>query len=166
MTLSNADLDRIEAFRTFIEDSVSADERYGAAARHDREDGSTVATRFSAGPTCWFEVAVRPLIPQVRVGFLTDDRWKSEETEQAIQDSGDNMHEFVEIGFEEAGLEWPNPPVERYREGGKYFYFATPLTIDDLTDLDQETVRNKTLRMLEGYLIAFGPMISVGEDED
>ena len=165
MPLSEQDRDRIEAFRTFIADSVATDDRYGPAARHDREDGSTLATRWHAGPSCWFEIAVRPLIPQVRVGFLTEDRWKSEELEQAIQDSGDTMSEFVGVAMEDAGLDWPEPPVEHYREGGQYFYFATPLTIEELRDLDSDEVRDKTLRMLEGYLIAFGPAIAIEGDE-
>lgn len=154
----------VDAFRSFVEDTCAHDDRYGAAERHDRKDGSTLATRLAAGESCWFEVAVRPLIPQVRVGFVTDDRWKSEEIEQAIQDSGDTMEEFVGIAFEEAGLDWDEPPVEHYREAGQFFYFATPLDLEHLADLDEERIRNKTLRMLEGYLIAFGPVI-VSEEE-
>jgi len=166
MPMTEVDRTIVEAFRTYIEDAVEADERYGPKQRHDREDGSTLATRFSAGPNCWFEVSVRPLIPQLRVGFLTDDRWKSEELEQHIQDSGDTMQEFVGLGFEEAGLPWPEPPVEHYREGGTYFYFATPLQLDEVADLESDRIRDKTLRMLEGYMIAFGPAIDVEEDVD
>jgi len=165
MALSEQDLERIESFRDFVETSCAGDDRYGSPSRHDREDGSILATRFEAGPQCWFEMAIRPNIPQIRVGFLTDDRWKSEEIEQAIEDSGDTMQEFVELGFEEAGLEWPDPIVEHFREAGKYFYFSTPLTLDELAGLDQDEVRNKALRMLEGYLIAFGPAIVVEEEE-
>ena len=71
----------------------------------------------------------------------------------------------VELGFEDAGLTWEEPTVEHYRDGGKFFYFATPLTLEDLEDLEQEEVRNKALRMLEGYLLAFGPALEV-DDED
>lgn len=166
MALQNDQRERIASFREYIEHAVATDDRYGRAARHDREDESTLATQFAAAPSCWFEVALRPFIPQIRVGFLTDDRWKSEEIEQAIQDSGDSMEEFVELGFEEAGLDWEEPTVEHYRDGGKYFYFATPLTLDDLEDLDQEEVRNKALKMLEGYLLAFGPALEVDDAED
>ncbi len=164
MTLEEAAMNTIEAFRQYIEDSVAIDDRYGVASRNDRADGSTPATRFAVGESCWFEVAVRPLIPQVRVGFVTRDRWKSEECEQAIQDSGESMGEFVGLGFGEAGLDWEEPPVEHYREGEADFYFATPLEVEDLVDLDTEEVRNKVLRMLEGYLIAFGSLIEVKEE--
>jgi len=166
MPLTEQDRETMEAFRTFIQDSIAPDDRYGAARRHDRDDESLLAVRFEAGPSCWFEVAVRPTIPQVRVGFLTSDRWKSEECEQAIQDSGDSMNEFVGTGFEEAGLDWPEPPVEHFREAGQFFYFATALPIDELRDLDLDETRDKTLRMLEGYLIAFGPAIAIEDAEE
>jgi len=166
MPLSDEQRERIAAFRTYIADAVGNDDRYGPATRCDREDESTLAMRFAAGPSCWFEIALRPSIPQIRVGFLTDDRWRSEELEQAIQDSGDTMEEFVEVGFEEAGLAWEEPPVEHYRDSGKYFYFATPLALEDLDELEQESLRSKVLRMLDGYLIAFGPVLEADDDDE
>ncbi len=165
MALDEESRATIEAFRAYIEDAVAGDERYGQAERLDRDDESTLATRFQAGDSCWLEVAVRPLIPQVRVGLLTDDRWKSEEIEQGIQDSGDTMEAFVGLGFAEAGLDWSLPPVEHYREGEQCFYFATPLEIEELPDLDWEEPRNKVIRMLEGYLIAFGPFVVIDEED-
>ncbi|MBI1827418.1 MAG: hypothetical protein HY287_08970 [Planctomycetes bacterium] len=164
MPLSEQDRSRIESFRNFIEESTARDDRYGTASRVDREDGSTLATRFQGSKSCWLEVAIRPLIPQIRVGFLTNDRWKSEECEQTIEDSGDTMNEFVGSAFEDAGLEWPEPPVEHYREGGEFFYFATPLKLDELADLGTQEVRDKAVLMLEGYLIAFGPAITVDDE--
>lgn len=164
MAFSEEDHEVIEAFRTYIEDSVANDDRYGACKRLDRDDASTLALRFEATPTCWFEVALRPLIPQIRVAFLTNDRWLSEELEQAIQDSGDSMEEFVGVGMNEAGLDWDEPPVEHYRDGGEFFYFATPLVIEELPDLERDQVRNKVVRMLEGYLIAFGPALTDDEE--
>ena len=166
MPLDELSRGRIDTFRGYIEESVSNDERYGAAHRHDREDESTLATRFEFGPSCWFEVTLRPMIPQIRVGFLTDDRSRSEEVEQAIKKSDGTIEQFVEIGFMEAGLDWKDPVVERYCEGEDYFYFSTPLALDELGDLDWPEVRNKTLRMLEGYLITFGPAIAVEEEEE
>jgi len=165
MALDERNRETVEAFREYIEDAVAGDERYGDAERDDREDDSTLASRFRAGGSCSLEVAVRPLVPQIRVGLLTDDRWKSEEIEQGIQDSGDTMEEFVGLGFAEAGLDWNEPPVEHYREGGKYFYFATPMEVDELPDLDRDELRNKVLRMLEGYLVAFGPFVIIDEEE-
>lgn len=145
----------IADFRGWIEHHVNGTVNWGHAERHDREDGSMLATRWPAGEHVWYEVAVRPLLPQVRVSILTDDRWSSEELEQTIEDSGDTMSEFVELGFETAGLEWPAPPVEHYREHAQFFYFATPLDLTAVTDVADEAIRRKVLQMLEGYYHAF-----------
>src|SRR5262245_12934879 len=131
MGITAAQREQVEAFRTSFEDVFRDDPRFAGSHRHDREDGSTLATRWvsEANPQVWFEIAVRPLIPQVRAGILTDDRWKSEDLEGKIEESGDSMSEFVEMGFHEAGLEWLEPTVEHYREEMKYFYFATAFEI-------------------------------------
>jgi hypothetical protein len=157
MAITDQQLKLVAGFREWIETSAAGDKRFGERSRDDRDDGSTLATRWQAAPDLWFELAVRPLLPQVRVGILTTDRWKSEELEQRIEDSGETMHEFVESGFTEAGLDWVEPPVEHYRDQGKYYYFATPLDLDSLDALADEPVRRKTALMLLGYAIAFGP---------
>lgn len=166
MALPRHDRQSIEAFREYVEDSVAEDERYGTATRHDAVDESVLATRFEAGPSCWFEISLRPLIPQLRVGFLTRDRAMGEDIEQALHELGGTVEGLVASSFAEAGLDWPDPVVERGSEGEEGHYFTTPLNIEDLFDLDFEQIRNKAVRMLEGYLIAFGPAIEVGEFEE
>lgn len=165
MSLTEQQIEHCEAFRNYVEGSASTDERYGPVQRHDREDQSLLASRFEMAPQCWLEVALRPFVPQVRIGFVTTDRWKSEDAESMIEDSGDSMPEFVGVGFNDAGLDWDEPPVEHFREAGQFFYFATPLEIEDLRELDSDALRDKALRMLEGYLIAFGPTMVVEEDK-
>lgn len=142
-------------FRDHIESALAPDEAFGPPIRHDREDGSTLATRWVMEEHVWFELAVRPTLPQMRVGILTDDRWRSEDFEQLIEDSGDTMQEFVELGFETAGLEWLEPPVEHYREHGQFFYFATPVDLKELAQLADEAIRDQAVRMLRGYQLAF-----------
>ncbi len=156
MALSDTQRKLILDFRTWVETHAAAGLGAGAPERQDREDDSTLATRWAGGEQLWYELTVRPFLPQVRVGVLTDDRWKSEEFEQKIEDSGDTMSEFLEVGFETAGLTWASPPVEHYREHGKYFYFATPLELGSLDDLAGDAVRLKAVQMLEGYRHAFG----------
>jgi hypothetical protein len=167
MPLSEDDVELIEAFRAYIEDFVAADDRYGPSSRVSSDDESITACRFEAGPSSWFEVAVHHTTPQVRVGFLTMDTSVGDEVEQAIQDAGGTLNGYVGGGFVDAGLDWPDPPVEQLHEPGEYSYFATPLEIDDFGDLDFADIRGKVVRMLEGYLIAFGPEIALeAEDEE
>ena len=70
----------------------------------------------------------------------------------------------VEPEITAADIDWDEPPVEHYRDGGEFFYFATPLVIEELPDLERDQVRNKVVRMLEGYLIAFGPALTDDEE--
>jgi hypothetical protein len=154
--------EQVQACRAWFDQQYAGDPRFAVASRHDRSDGSMLATRWASrdNPRVWFEVAIRPFIPQIRVGILTDDRWKSEDFEEKIEESGDTMREFVEMGFEEAGLEWINPPVEHFREEMKYFYFATALDLNSVGQLSDQAVRTKARQMLEGYHKAFGPFLA------
>ncbi len=162
MVVPSEDQNRIEAFRVYLEDTVATDDRYGAAVR---EDSATVlATRFYEGSACWFEVALFPSAKQLRVGFFTTDPAINTDCEQVIVESGETSVRFVGQAFEEAGLDWPSPPVEHGQEGNAHFY-VTPVNFDEMIDLDSDELRDKAIRMLEGYLIAFGPALGAEEAE-
>lgn len=160
--LTQAQTTQVENLRNWIEGKLASDERFDDGERVDRRDGSTLATRWrtAANPNVFVELAIRPFIPQVRVAIATDNRWKSEDFEEKIQESGDTMSEFVEMGFEDAGLEWEEPIVEHYREEAKYFYFATPIETVSIDEFADEGLRIKLLRMIEGYHHAFGPYLA------
>lgn len=159
MALSPSDHQHVERFRSAFEQRFSADARFGPVTREDRPDGALLSSRFAVGPSLWLEMAVRPFIPQVRAGITTDDRWKNEELEEKIEETGDTMSEFIEMGFEEAGLTWRNPPVEHFREHGKYFIFSTALDVPGLADLSNSDLMDKLARMFEGYRHAFARAI-------
>lgn len=166
MSLDPAERDLVRTFRDQLEDRFARDPRFSGSARHDREDESTLATRFALAENLWIEVCLRPSIPQIRVGILTNDRWLRESLEQLIEDSGDTMSEFVELAFDEAGLTWIDPPVEHYRDEDKNFYFATGLEIDSLSVLNESSLFAKTSQMLEGYYEAFKPAIRAASVND
>lgn len=161
MAISQEDRTQVEAFRTYIEDTVATDDRYGEAVRADND--KVFASRFFEGTTTWFEVAILPSQKEVRVGFFTTDEAINQDCEQVIAESGETAVRFVGQALEEAGLDWASPSIEHGRDGQAHFY-ATPLKLDDLRDLDSDEVRDKAIRMLEGYLIAFGPAIGPEED--
>ncbi|HNQ24189.1 MAG TPA: hypothetical protein PKK06_13965 [Phycisphaerae bacterium] len=155
MPLSDWDAATIEEFRTYIESMVSGDERYGPAQRADAADDSEFASRFALGSYGAVEMAIHPSGPQVRVGFLTTDKARDEEIEQGIQEAGETVSQFVGLGFHDAGLGWYDPPVERYRDD-RGFHFTTAFQLDELDALATPEIRDWVLRMLEGYVIAFG----------
>ncbi len=162
MALSSEDRDRVESFRIYLEDTVATDDRYGPTVREDTD--TVLAMRFYEGTSCWFEIALLPAEKQVRVGFFTNDASINTDCEQVIAESGETAVRFVGQAFEEAGLDWPSPTVEHGKERDASYY-ATPVTFDDMIDLDSDELRDKALRMLEGYLIAFGPALGAEEGE-
>lgn len=155
MPLSNEEQSLVREFRDAFERRYDGDPRFRSVTREDRPDGSTLSTRFEVAPSLWLEMALRPEIPQLRAGLLTDDRWKNEDLEDAIEETGDTMSEFIELGFDEAGLEWPHPPVEHYRDQGKYFCFSTAFELGGLADLRSPATASKLVGMFEGYYAAF-----------
>ncbi|MFQ5590281.1 MAG: hypothetical protein ACE5HE_03865 [Phycisphaerae bacterium] len=166
MPLSEGDSELLYGFLAYIEGSVEGDDRYGRVSRVSNSDGSTIASRFEAGPHGWLEVAVHAAVPSVRVAYLTLGEALASEVEQAIRDAAGTPSAHISESFREAGLDWPDPPVEHGQLPGEYSYFATSLDIDDLGDLDFNDVRGKVVRMLEGYLIAFGADFIFDDAED
>ncbi len=164
--MTERDQESVDLFREYIEDAVATDERYGPAVRHDTENESMLITRFEAGPGCWFIMAINPSVPKVRVGFLIDDPAVYDEIRQWLDEMDEPVEAVLAASFAEAGLDWTDPPVEGACEIGACSCFNTPLELEDALDFDGEQVRNKVLRMLEGYLIAFGPAVIVAEPED
>ena len=146
----------IHGFRRWLVEMLAGEADFRNHQTYDREDESTLADRWAVGESVWIEAAIRPLLPQIRVGLFTDDRWKSEELEQKIEESGDTMEEFVGFGFDDAGLDWEEPPVEHYRTGTKHFYFATPVDIESLDVLADAELRATVIQMVRGYRQAFG----------
>lgn len=155
MALSQTELDVVASFRGRFEEHYAGDARFGEVSRVDREDGSQCSTRFQVADDVWLDLTVRPGIPQLRAGIVTDDRWKNEELEDAIEETGDSMSEFVELGFDEAGLDWAEPPVEHYREDGKYFIFATAFEAESVAALGDDAVFDRIRRIFDGYYEAF-----------
>ncbi len=155
MQLSAADDQRLQKFRDAFEARFAGDARFRRVLRQDREDRSTLLSHFEVADQLWMELMIRPFVPQLRAGVVTTDRWRNEDLEERIEESGDTMEEFVEMGFEEAGLEWIEPPVQHRREDGTRFCFATALDLSSPAELETPAVFDKIVRMFEGYYHAF-----------
>lgn len=160
MALTAQDSKIVADFRAALDRKLAGDPRFGTPQREDRVDGSHLVSRYSVGEKLWLEVIARPAIPQLKIGIMTDDRWTNEELEEAIEETGDTMEEFIESGFDEAGLDWPEPVVEHYRDQGKYFCFHTALDLKSLTELGAEATMMRVMQMLNGYAIAFAKPIN------
>ncbi len=159
MQLSAADRQRIQQFRQRLTDHYAGDPRVLAVSSEDRPDDSTLSTRLQVSEHIWLDLTIRPFLPHLRGGIMTDDRWANEELEEAIEETGDEMGEFIEASFDAVGLEWKNPLVEHYRDQGKYFYFATAHDLGSLARIDAPETFERARLMIEGYYDAFASRI-------
>jgi hypothetical protein len=141
----------VESFRGGVE--ALAGTRLGLSGLHreDRDDGWILVSRWDADRRSWYELSIRPTIPQVRVGIVTEDPERDRDLAKMIEEAGLTVPEFVELAFRRAGLDWPSPPVEHYREAGARYCLTTPLDLQSLEDLSGEAMRGKVLGMLDGY---------------
>ena len=74
MAVDEAARSKIESFRRRFREKYAGDARFLGIEDADREDGSALATRFRVADHLWLEVCLRPHIPQLRAGIVTDDQ--------------------------------------------------------------------------------------------
>ncbi|MFQ5463293.1 MAG: hypothetical protein ACE5E5_11790 [Phycisphaerae bacterium] len=168
MTITSEQSEIVDAFLDYLDGEFSGDERYGPAERYDRKDESSRALRFSLGPNCWIEAAVRPAVPEVRVGFVTDERSIFDEILNLLADAEETPSENLERALADAGLPWEDPVVDQETIDERFHRFSTPLKLEVLDDLDLGfmKVRSKVPKMIEAYLVAFGSAIVMDMDDD
>jgi hypothetical protein len=162
MPVTPEDRERIESFRAYVEDSLASDDRYGPAVRHDEPERYRFASRWTVAPSCWFEMSINASPPEIRVTFMTSEAARNESIEASIQESGQKTDDYVGNAFEDAGLDWPSPVVEHLPQDNLFAY-STTLRLEELRDLDDDEIRDRVLRMLEGYMIAFAAALAVEE---
>jgi len=155
MIVTEDQLRMVNDFREWMESAVSGILQKDDFERHDHQDRSAFINRWMIQKHIWHEITIRPSLPQVRVGIMTDDPYRHNDFKQLIDGSGDTMQEFIQEGFASAGLEWRNPPVHNYCEQGVRYYISTPLDLRSVDQLVEELIRNKMLEMVQGYQIAF-----------
>jgi len=168
MAITSEQSEIVDAFLDFLDGEFSGDERYGPAERYERKDESARALRFALGPNCWIEAAVRPDVPEVRVGFVTDERSIFDEIVNLLADAEETPSENLERALTDSGLPWEDPVVEQETIDERVHRFSTPLKLEALDDLDLVfmKVRGKIPKMIEAYLIAFGSAIVMDDGED
>jgi hypothetical protein len=68
------------------------------------------------------------------------------------------MSEYLEIALAEAGLDWVDPPVEHYRDQGRWYSFVTPIDLQRPSDLADAALRTKVTQLIEGYISSYGTL--------
>jgi len=153
MRLTQEQQSTIRRFREAVESYALRELFTGAPVRID--DEAVLASRFSSGPHVWYVLGIQPSLPQFHVGLVTDDPDRSRDFERMIEETGVTIREFVQLGFEAAGLVWRDPPVHHYRDRWNAFFFVTPVDVPSVDVLASPDVVHKAERMLRGYHLAF-----------
>jgi len=149
----------IERFRSAIESYALGELFGGSAARMDREDGSWLSSRFPAEPHLWYVLTIQPFLEQFQIGLVTDDPDRSKDFERMIADTGLTCAEFVQLGFEAAGLRWQDPPVQHFRDHRNEFFYWTPVDVACLDVLEDHGTVRKAEQMLRGYYLVFSGQV-------
>jgi hypothetical protein len=160
MALNETQRKQIETFRDSVETDVESEGIGSHPERADRPDDSALSSHFPVGPHLWYALTVKPFLPQFLVGIVTDDPFRNEDFQQLIRGTSLTMPEFVQLGFEAAGLVWRDPPVHHYRDRDNIFYFVTPVDLPSLTVLEEPSIMDKARRMMRGYHWAFSGRVA------
>ncbi len=168
MSVSDEDRAEIDSFLDYVVDFSDSDDRYGVSARVQRDDESLFSTRFEVGPSAWLEVGVWPNVPEVRIGFVTDEPDAGEEIMEALDSGDESLGEILTASLRDAGLNWDEVPIEKDAVSTGEFRVTTPIEIEEFTDLDTGflNVRDKSMRLLEAYLNVFAATFLPEEDDE
>jgi len=160
MALKERERQHVHAFREAVE-SYAVREGIGCEPeRVDHPGEAVLSSRFSAGPHQWYVLTVQPFLPQFSAGALTDDPFCDKDFERLSLQAGLTKPEFVQLGFEAAGLVWRDPPVQHFRDRDNVYYFVTPVDLPSFEMLTEAATIDKAKRMLLGYHLAFSGRVA------
>ncbi len=160
--MSDGVIRHIGALIESVESSCRSDDRYPQPSVQTVDDRGLCGTiRYPMGPGLALGVTVTgdPLL--VRVGLHARSEEHRDEVIRLFEEAGETIEQVIPMGFAEAGLDWPSPPVEHDERS-----YTTPLDVEYPEDLSGDEVTGRVLRMLEGYFIAFGPAFTGAADHE
>lgn len=159
MALNEQEKCLIQRFRSAVESYAVRELFGGSPVRIDREDAALLSSRFPTEPHLWYVLTIQPCLRQFHIGIVTDDADRSKDFERMMADTGLTYPEFVQLGFEAAGLAWRDPPVQHFRDHRNEFFFSTPVGVTSIDVLDDERTVQKAEQMLRGYHLAFSGQV-------
>lgn len=166
MPLSIDDREEIQSFLSYVEDALVDDDRYGTTHRHEGKGDTPCALRFAATDKCWFEVDVDPSNRKAYVGLCTNDSETFTEITQEITESELTPTSLLEHALQGMGHHSQQITVDRFSGSDNMAGYRSPIELDELRELGRDDIRNQTLRILEAYLIAFGPALLIEDEEE
>lgn len=145
------------ALAHWLEDQYVGDDRFDTVEIDEPgpSEGETVRIRFVCHPQTHFFVSVFEDDGFLRVGLATEDESLNQEIEDAINESGDSLTEFVEIAMDaEDELEHE---VANFHSD--MYYFASDIPYNREQELATSTLRDAIIYYLDGIVTAFNDFI-------
>jgi hypothetical protein len=136
----------------WLEEQYRGDDRFESVeiAEPGPLEGEAVRVKFICDAMTHFLVSVLEEDVIVRVGLATDDRKVSTAIENAVNESGDSLTEFLaDIMDAEDELEHE---VQHFHDDAYYFCSDIPYQRDE--DLASDVLRDEVIYYLDGYLTA------------
>ncbi len=131
---------QIEQFQRWLEESYAGDERFHDVTRASAA-GADAGVRLEVAPGSYYEVLVRPAVPDVRVGYLTIDR--------ALNDS---LDELMEVELDDRGE--PPAAMEHFFERPAFCY-VTSLPLAAPEALSSPELRGRIQHLIDASYVLF-----------
>lgn len=146
----------------WLEEQYLGDERFESIELLEpgQLEGEAIRVKFNCNATSHFFVAVLEDEGMVRVGLATADREVSESIEEAANDTGDSLTEFLE-DLMDAEAELENE-VQHFQDDAYYFCSDLPFQRDQ--DLAADHFRDEVIYYLDGYLTALFDYVETPEE--
>jgi hypothetical protein len=146
----------------WLEEQYLGDERFESieVLEPGQLEGEAVRVKFVCNATTHFFVAVLEDESVVRVGLATTTGEVSEAIEEAANDTGDSLTEFLE-DLMDAEAELENE-VQHFQDDAYYFCSDLPYQRDQ--DLATDHFRDEIIYYLDGYLTALYDYIETKEE--
>jgi hypothetical protein len=148
------------AFREWLRGALEADGRFDGVELKDLAgDEGEVSAEVWAGmgekASCY--AALRPPLTGIQVGFVTPDRWMSQDLEHWILDMKLPERELLALELEDVGASG-SYDVDHFRDFGG-FRFCSEVPAGSPGGLDDPAVREEARRVLLAYQQMFRALI-------
>jgi hypothetical protein len=116
-------------------------------------------TRVLLGERKWIEVTLT-LEKELRVGFVTRDRYENESTEQRLLDMREDIAEMIEIEVEELGGSGAYHVDHYYDRDARMFRWVCKVPLSSVSDLRSEEFRAKVRTLVKAWQRVMGELLS------
>lgn len=153
--LSTEDMQPATDFQNWLTATFQGDANFEGVQKGEAE----AETRVLLGERKWIEVTLTPE-KELRVGFVTRDRYENEGTEQRLLDMRENISEMIEIEVEELGGSGVYHVDHYYDRDARVFRWVCKLPLSSVSNLESEEFRAKVRTLVRAWQRVMSELLS------